>query len=138
MHEQVTGLLDFIYACSGSSILIAVLGIVNTLALSVIERTREIGLLRAVGMSRKQVKRMIRWESVIIATMGAILGILLGVVFGTALQRVLASQGLSKLEIPVGQLVVFVVVAALVGVLAAWRPARRAAKLDVLKAIATD
>jgi putative ABC transport system permease protein len=137
-RDQINNLLSLIYALLFLSILIAILGIVNTLALSVIERTREIGLLRAVGMSRTQVKRMIRWESVIIAIIGAILGIVLGVLFGSALQQVLETQGLLTLSIPTGQLVFFVVVAAIVGVLAAWRPARRAARLDVLKAISTE
>ena len=137
-RTQINGLLAFIYVLLALSILIAILGIVNTLALSVVERTREIGLLRAVGMSRKQVKRMIRWESVVIAVIGALLGLALGVVFGSALQNVLASQGITTLSIPWGQLVSFAVIAGLVGVLAAWRPGARAAKLDVLKAIATD
>jgi putative ABC transport system permease protein len=137
-RSQVDQLLVFIYALLALSILIAILGIVNTLALSVIERTREIGLLRAVGMSRKQIRRMIRWEAVVIAVMGALLGIVLGVTYGWALQSVLADEGISVLEIPGGQFALFVVVAGLVGVLAAVRPARRAARLDVLKAISTQ
>jgi putative ABC transport system permease protein len=137
-RSQVDQLLAFIYVMLALSILIAILGIVNTLALSVIERTREIGLLRAVGMSRTQIRRMIRWEAVIIAVMGAVLGIVLGVVFGAALQAVLSDEGITKLSIPGGQFVLFVVVAGVVGVLAAVRPARRAARLDVLKAISTQ
>jgi putative ABC transport system permease protein len=116
---------------------IAVLGIVNTLALSVTERTREIGLLRAIGMSRRQLRRMIRLESVVMAIFGAVLGLIVGLGFGISLQRTLADDGISELRVPGVQLVVFLVVAALVGVLAAVWPARRAAKLDVLRAIAT-
>ncbi len=118
--------------------LIAVLGIINTLVLSVVERTREIGLLRAVGTSRRQLRSMIRIESVLIAVFGALLGIILGVAFGVALQRAIADQGIEVLSIPWVQLVVFLVVAAGVGVLAALWPARRAARLDVLKAVTTE
>ena len=108
------------------------------MALSVVERTREIGLLRAVGMSRKQLRSSIRWESVVIAVFGALLGIGLGLVFGVSLQRVLVDQGISVLSIPWSLLLVFLVVAALVGVLAALWPARRAARMDVLAAISTE
>jgi len=119
------------------AVVIAVLGIVNTLALSVTERTREIGLLRAIGMSRRQLRRMIRLESVVMAIFGAVLGLIVGLGFGISLQRTLADDGISELRVPGVQLVIFLVVAALVGVLAAVWPARRAAKLDVLRAIAT-
>jgi putative ABC transport system permease protein len=112
-----------------------VLGIVNTLALSVIERTREIGLLRAVGVTRPQLRRMVRLESVAIAILGAVLGIGAGLLFGVALQRSFQNDGISDLAIPAGSLAVFVVASAVVGVLAAVLPARRAAKLDVLRAI---
>jgi putative ABC transport system permease protein len=117
---------------------IAILGIVNTLALSVIERTREIGLLRAVGLSRRQLRRMVRLESVIVAVLGAVLGVGMGLIFGVALQRAVADQGIDVLSIPWARLVIFVVLAAVVGVLAAVLPARRAAKLDVLRAISTE
>ncbi len=113
-------------------------GIVNTLGLSIFERTRELGLLRAVGMSRRQVKRMIRWESVIIAIMGALIGVVIGVFFGWALQQALAPEGVTELVIPAGQLAIYVFLAALVGVLAAIWPARRAAKLDVLESISYE
>lgn len=135
---QVNQLLFLIYALLALAILIAVLGIVNTLALAVIERTREIGLLRAVGMSRRQLRRMIRLESVVISLFGAVLGLGLGVLFGVLLQRSLASQGIRDLAIPWGSLVAFLVVAAVIGVLAAIWPARRAARLDVLRAITTE
>ena len=127
-----------IYALLGLAVIIAILGIVNTLALSVIERTREIGLLRAVGLSRRQLRRMVRLESVTIAVVGALLGVALGIGFGVVLQRSQESQGIAQLAIPWGRLGLFVVLAAVVGVLAAWFPARRAARLDVLKAIATE
>ncbi len=134
-RAQVNTLLYLIYALLGLAIVIAVLGIVNTLALSVIERTREIGLLRAVGLTRPQLRRMVRLESVAIAILGAVLGIGAGLLFGIALQRSFADDGITDLAIPIGSLTVFVVVSAVVGVLAAVLPARRAAKLDVLTAI---
>jgi len=137
-RAPVNRLLSLVYALLGLAVLIAVLGIVNTLALSMMERTREVGLLRAVGMSRAQLRAMVRWESVAIAVLGAVLGIVLGVVFGVALQSALSGEGLEVLAIPWGRLAGFVLLAALVGVLAAVWPARRAAKLDVLRAIATE
>ncbi|MGH8824270.1 MAG: ABC transporter permease [Jiangellaceae bacterium] len=137
-RAPVNRLLSLVYALLGLAVLIAVLGIVNTLALSVIERTREVGLLRAVGMSRRQLRAMVRWEAVAIALLGAVLGIVLGVVFGVALQSALSDEGLEVLAVPWLRLAGFVVLAALVGVLAAVWPARRAAKLDVLRAITTE
>lgn len=134
-RSQVNTLLYLIYALLGLAIVIAVLGIVNTLALSVIERTREIGLLRAVGVTRPQLRRMVRLESVVIAILGALLGIGAGLLFGVTLQRSFADDGITDLAIPVGSLGVFVLVSAVVGVLAAVLPARRAARLDVLQAI---
>lgn len=138
LRAPIDQLLFIIYALLGLAVIIAVLGIVNTLALSVIERTREIGLLRAVGLSRRQLRQMIRLESIVIALLGAALGVGLGVVFGVAIQRALIDQGFEVLSIPVTQLAVFVVLAGLVGVLAAWWPGRRAANLNVLDAIATE
>lgn len=134
---QVKQLLLLINALLVLSVVIAVLGIVNTLALSVIERTREIGLLRAVGMGRRQLRRMVRLESVVLSLYGAALGLALGLVFGIALARSLRNQGIAVLHVPVGQLAVFLVLAAVVGVLAAVAPARRAARLRLLDAIAT-
>jgi putative ABC transport system permease protein len=133
--DQMLYLID---ALLGLAVVIAVLGIINTLALSVIERTREIGLLRAVGLSRRQLRTMLRLESVVIAVLGATLGVGLGLVFGIALQRSLASDGIDVLSIPGSQLAVFVAVAAVVGVLAALWPGRRAARLDILRAVATE
>jgi putative ABC transport system permease protein len=137
-RAQVNQLLFLVYALLGLAIIIAVLGIVNTLALSVLERTREIGLLRAVGLSRPQLRRMVRLESIAIAVLGAVLGVGLGIVFGIALQRSQAGEGLEVLAVPWVQLVVFVLLAGVVGVLAALWPAHRAAKLDVLRAITTE
>jgi putative ABC transport system permease protein len=138
IRQQVNQLLTLIYALLGLAVLIAVLGIVNTLVLSVVERTREIGLLRAVGTTRRQLRGMIRVESVVIAVFGAMLGIVLGLGFGVALQRAIADQGIRVLSIPWGLLVAFFVVSGVVGVLAALWPARRAARLDVLQAVTTE
>jgi putative ABC transport system permease protein len=137
-REQINLFLYFIYALLGLAFLIAVLGSVNTLALSVIERTREVGLLRAVGLSRRQLRRMVRLESVVVAVLGATLGVAMGLVFGVALQRAVADQGIDVLSIPWLQLAVFVALAAVAGVLAAVLPARRAARLDVLSAIGAE
>ena len=134
---QVDQLLDAVTVLLVLSVVIAVLGIVNTLALSVVERTRELGLLRAVGLQRRQLRRMIRVESVVIALYGALLGLLVGAAFGWALVRALREQGVTEFALPVGRLTLVVVVAALAGVLAAALPARRAARLDVLAAVAS-
>ncbi len=120
------------------SVLIAALGIVNTLALSVIERTREIGLLRAVGMQRRQLRRMIRYEAMIVSVFGALVGLATGVGFALVVQHAASADGMATLAIPVGRLALFVVGAGVVGVGAAIWPARRAARMDVLRAIATE
>ncbi|MEL4504849.1 FtsX-like permease family protein [Luteococcus sp. H138] len=135
---NVNQLLNLIYGLLGLAVVISILGIVNTLGLAVVERTREIGLLRAIALTRGQLRGMITLESVVIALLGSVLGITLGVVFGAALQRVLADSGLSSLAIPWGRLLLFLAIAALVGVLAAVWPARRAARLNVLDAIAQE
>jgi putative ABC transport system permease protein len=137
-RQQVNLFLAFIYALLGLAVVIAVLGIINTLALSVIERTREVGLLRAVGLSRRQLRLMVRLEAVVVSVLGAVLGVTMGLVFGVALQRAIADQGVDVLSIPWLQLVIFVALAAVAGVLAAVLPARRAARLDVLTAIGAD
>ena len=125
------------YGLLALSVIVALLGIVNTLALSVHERTRELGMLRAVGMSRRQVRGMVRSESVITAGIGAILGIVLGIVFAAVISRPLAEQGFVFI-LPFVTLIVFFVFAAMAGVLAAIPPARRAAKVDVLRAVTTE
>jgi putative ABC transport system permease protein len=135
--EQIDKLLNFITVLLVLSVLIAVLGIINTLALSVIERTRELGLLRAVGLQRRQLRRMIRVESVVIAVYGAVLGLAVGVGFGWAFVRALHGQGVTEFSLPIGRLVQVLIVAALAGVLAAALPARRAARLNVLEAVAS-
>ncbi|SNS39941.1 putative ABC transport system permease protein [Geodermatophilus saharensis] len=134
---QVDQVLLLINALLVLSVLIAVLGIVNTLAMSVLERTREIGLLRAVGMDRRQLRRTVRLEAVLISVYGAVLGLGLGLVLGVGLTRALADQGITELVVPGGQLAGFLVLGALIGVVAAVWPARRAARLQVLDAIAT-
>lgn len=134
-RAPVDQLLAVIYALLGLAVIIAVLGIVNTLALSVIERSREVGLLRAIGLGRRQLRTMVRLESVAIAVLGAVLGVGLGLVFGVSIQRATADDGIRVLAVPVGQLAVFVLLSALIGVLAAVWPARRAARMDVLGAI---
>ncbi|MFI0374466.1 ABC transporter permease [Actinomadura sp. 1N219] len=137
-RKQVDGFVTFLTILLIMSVIIAAVGVVNTLALSVIERTREIGLLRAIGISRRQLRRMIRLESIMIAVFGAVLGMGIGVAFGAALQNALAEDGLGVLAIPYGTLAVYLVVAAVIGVLAALWPAWRAGRMDVLKAIATE
>ena len=119
------------------AIIIALIGIVNTLALSIYERTRELGLLRAVGMTRRQMKRMVRNEAVIIAVFGTLMGVVIGLLFGRAIVASLHNEGIA-FAVPVVQLIVFIFVAALAGLLAGTFPARRAANLDILKAIATE
>src|SRR3954447_16340459 len=136
--SQINTLLLLIYALLALAVIIAVLGIVNTLALSVFERTREIGLLRAVGLTRGQLSRTITIEAVATALFGAVLGTALGLGLGVALQRGLRSQGLETLAIPWGTIIAVLVVAAVAGVVAAVLPAIRAVRLDVLKAIATE
>jgi putative ABC transport system permease protein len=131
-------MLALVYALLGLAIFIALLGIANTLALSIFERTREIGLLRAVGMTRAQLRSAIRWESVIIAVQGTILGLAIGLFFGWALVSALDEQGLTVFRIPYGSLSIIVVLAAAAGMVAAIGPSRRAAKLNVLKAVISD
>jgi putative ABC transport system permease protein len=135
---QVNQLLGLVYALLALAVLIALIGIVNTLMLSVLERTREIGLLRAVGMRRSQVRTMIRSESVILATFGAVIGIVIGTLMGLALVSALRQQGITETSVPWVRLVEFLVLAAVLGLVAASWPARRAARLDVLAAIAAE
>jgi putative ABC transport system permease protein len=136
-NNQVNGLVGLIYGLLSLSVIIALLGIVNTLALSVFERTRELGMLRAVGMSRRQVKRMVRGESVITAFIGAVLGTVLGIAFAALLSRPLADEGF-VFELPWATLIVVAILSLLAGTLAAWPPARRASRVDVLRAVTTE
>ncbi|MEZ0089163.1 ABC transporter permease [Streptacidiphilus sp. EB129] len=138
IQQQLDQLLNMIYALLALAIIVAVLGVVNTLALSVVERTREIGLMRAIGMSRRQLRRMVRLESVVIALFGAVLGVALGMGWGIAAQKLLALAGLGVLSIPWTTIGVVFLGSAVVGLLAALFPAFRAGRMNVLKAIATD
>jgi putative ABC transport system permease protein len=133
-EKQIDGLVKLVYALLAFAILISLFGIGNTLALSIHERTRELGMLRAIGMSRRQVRTMIRYEAVITALIGAILGMVLGVVFATLIAQPLKSEGFT-LSYPVGSLLLLLVFAAAIGVLAAILPARRASRLDVLQSL---
>ncbi len=135
---QLEQLLYIIYAMLGLSIIIAALGVVNTMVLSVLERTRELGMLRAVGAGRRQVRRMVRWEAVLVSMLGALAGIGIGVLAGVGLQRALADSGIDQLVIPPGTFIVLLVAGLLIGVLGAAFPARRATKLNILDAIATE
>ncbi|MEP7763882.1 FtsX-like permease family protein [Sanguibacter sp. 25GB23B1] len=135
---QVTMILNILYALLGLSIVIAILGIVNTLALSVIERTREIGLMRAVGLGRAQLAGTITIESVLTALFGTVLGLAVGVALAAGMPTVFASSGLTELAIPWGGLGTMLVIAVVVGVLAAVWPAVRAARLPVLEAVTVD
>jgi putative ABC transport system permease protein len=137
-QRNVNKLLGLVYVLLALAVVIALIGIVNTLMLSVFERTREIGLLRAVGMEREQVRSMVRAEAVIIALFGAVIGIVIGTGLGVALTDSLRKTGVGDIVVPYGRLVVFFVIAGLLGLGAAGWPARRAAKLDVLEAIATQ
>jgi putative ABC transport system permease protein len=133
--NQVNGLIGLLYGLLGLAIVIAILGIINTLALSVVERRREIGMLRAIGMQRKQVRRTIYLESLLIAVFGAVLGLILGISYGTLITKSLHGQGLDQISVPWGQSVLFLVLAAVVGVLAALWPGIRAARTRPLAAI---
>jgi putative ABC transport system permease protein len=136
--KPINQLLYLVYALLALAIIIALLGIGNTLALSIFERTRELGVMRAVGMTRSQLRSTIRWESVIIALQGTVLGLLIGVFFGWVLILAMKDQGVTEFSIPYGRLAIVVVAAALAGVVAAILPSRRAAKLNVLRAIVTE
>jgi putative ABC transport system permease protein len=136
-EEQIQQLVGFFYVLLALAIVISLLGIITTLVLSIHERTRELGMLRAVGMSRRQVRRLVRYESVITALIGAILGMVLGIIFAALVSRPLADEGF-ELAYPIGTLIALLVLAALAGVLAAILPARRAARLDVLQALAYE
>jgi putative ABC transport system permease protein len=136
-EEQIQQVVALFYVLLALAIVISLLGIITTLALSIHERTRELGMLRAVGMSRRQVRSLVRYESVITALIGAILGTILGVIFAALVSRPLADEGF-ELAYPIGTLLILLVLAALAGVLAAIWPARRAARLDILQALAYE
>jgi putative ABC transport system permease protein len=135
---SVNTLLNLVYALLALSVLIALIGIANTLALSIYERIREFGLLRAVGMTRGQLRGAVRVEALVISAFGALEGLVLGVIFGWALVHAMSSSGVTQLAFPVTQLLIVTVVAALAGLLAAIAPSRRAAKLNILQAVTTE
>ncbi len=135
-EDQVNQLLAVINALLLLAVIIALIGIANTLALSVFERTHELGLMRAVGMQRSQTKSMVRWESVFVAVFGALLGVVLGVVLGAVVSSALPSGVVSTISLPGGQLAGYILLSIIAGTLAAYFPARRAAKMNVLDAIA--
>ncbi|SDZ28597.1 putative ABC transport system permease protein [Micromonospora pattaloongensis] len=137
-QASVNQLLGIVTALLLLAVIVAVLGIVNTLVLSVVERTRELGLMRAVGATRRQVRTVVRRESVLMSLLGALAGVALGTGAGVALARSLAAEGITAVSVPVGTLLTYLVVAALVGVLAAIGPARRASRVDVLRAISSE
>jgi putative ABC transport system permease protein len=137
-EQQVNQGLNLIYGLLALAVLIALIGIANTLALSIYERIRELGLLRAVGATRGQLRAMVRYEALVIALFGTVEGLALGALFGWALVASMRSQGVTNLVFPVTQLIVIAVIAGVAGVLAALAPSRRAARLNVLQAVTTE
>jgi putative ABC transport system permease protein len=137
-EDQLNQLLSIVYGLLIFAIFIAVLGIANTMALSVFERTREFGLLRAVGMSRRHLKRSVRWEAIIVSVFGATLGIVVGIPLGISVAIALPDSFVTATVVPTNTIVTILIASIVVGIFAAIFPARRAAKLDVLDAIATQ
>jgi putative ABC transport system permease protein len=136
--QSLDAVLTFLTILLVFAIIIALLGVVNTMALAIVERVRELGLVRALGMTRGQTRSMVRWETVLVTVFGALLGCVVGIFFGVALVRSLASQGVDVLNLSIGRQLVYVVVAFLAGLLAAIWPARRASRVDMLQAITTE
>jgi len=135
---QITSFVNIIYGLLVLSIIIALIGIANTLSLSINERTRELGLMRAVGMDRGQMRSTIRWEAALISALGAVVGLGLGLLFSWALLKALQEQGLTQFTVPLPSLLVIVLLAAALGTLSSIRPSRRAARLEILAAIAEE
>jgi putative ABC transport system permease protein len=136
--EEIQMMLNLVYGLLALAVLISLIGIANTLALSVSERTRELGLLRAVGMHRSQLRRAVRWEAMLISSLGAALGVVLAIGGSWGIVQALDAEGVTELVIPGSRLAVIAALAALAGVVAATGPARRASKLDVLDALAAQ
>ena len=137
-ESQIDAFLGVVNAFLAISLIVALMGVANTLALSVFERTRELGLLRAVGMSRRQARRMIRWEGGIVAVFGGLMGITVGVLFGWATVEIIPDSFVSSFSIPWGTLWIYLVIVAVAGLVAASIPARRASRLNVLEAISYE
>jgi len=136
--SSVNTFVVMLYVLLGLALIIAILGIVNTLALSVLERTRELGLVRAIGMRRAQVVQMVTVESVVIAVFGALLGVVVGGLLGVAIVRALADEGINVVAVPWGSIGTFMALAVVIGLFAAIVPAIRAARTNVLSAIAYE
>jgi putative ABC transport system permease protein len=136
--QNVNVALNFLTVLLVLAIVIALLGVVNTMALAIVERVRELGLVRALGMTRGQTRSMVRWETVLVTVFGAILGCAVGIFFGVVLVRAFASQGVDVLNLSLGRQAVYLVVAFFAGLLAAIWPARRASRVDMLQAITTE
>ncbi|MDO8266005.1 MAG: FtsX-like permease family protein [Candidatus Saccharibacteria bacterium] len=136
--KQIDQILGLFWGLLGFAIIIAVLGITNTLMLSISERTKEIGMLRAIGMTRKQVRKMVRYESIIIALFGAVLGVTMGAFFAWAVLKALESEGISGYTFPLSQIIIYFILSIIAGIFAAAWPARKAARMDILKAIYHD
>jgi putative ABC transport system permease protein len=137
-EQQVNQLLNLVYGLLALAMVIALIGIANTLTLSVHERTRELGLLRAVGTTRGQLRSMVRAESLVISLLGTTEGLAIGMIFGWAIVAALHSQGITHLVFPIAQLLVLAALAGLAGIAAAIAPSRRAARLDILRAVTTE
>jgi putative ABC transport system permease protein len=135
--DSLNPIIYLLYALLAMSVIISLFGIVNSLVLSIFERTREIGMLRAIGLSRRQTRRMVRYESVITSVIGGILGTVVGLFFGWVMAKGLANQGI-EFSVPVGQLIIFLVVSAIAGVLSAILPARRASRVKILEALSYE
>jgi putative ABC transport system permease protein len=135
--DALNPIIALLYALLAISVIISIFGIVNSLVLSIFERTREIGMLRAIGLSRRQTRRMVRYESVITSVIGGILGTIVGLFFGWVMAKGLENQGI-QFSVPWIQLIIFLVLSAIVGVLAAILPARRASRVKVLEALAYE
>jgi len=135
--DKLNPIIALLYALLAISVIISVFGIVNSLVLSIFERTREIGMLRAIGLSRRQTRRMVRYESVITSVIGGILGTIVGIFFGFVMSKGLENQGI-QFSVPVGQIIGFLLASAVLGVLAAILPARRASRVKVLEALSYE
>jgi putative ABC transport system permease protein len=136
--QQVNQLLNLVYGLLALAVLIALIGIANTLALSIYERTHELGLLRAVGATRGQLRAVVRYESLVISLFGAVEGLALGTLLGWAIVAALHSQGVTQLVFPVTQLITVALLAGAAGIVAALAPSRRAARLNILRAVTTE